>query len=600
LKKAKEFYKMSANDSDIVMHGIDNVPGSNAQTTMASGPPDEIQATELSSSPEKNKSSDKFVIDTIQSLSQSSSGLSTPNEIEKYLSSNSIDTDTTASLNQSKSSLTCCTFDDTILSASSVNDSNWLGLTPKGQAVKSWNELSISPTKLTTVDEARLKIQEDGIDKLDFYQNGKQAIKRAVLFLYGVGYGASKEKGLRIEGIRRLVSKKNRRRLFDFAFEGYLNQQSVRDKAEPFLKMAVVLKHYFSEDAYDSEEKFGKFPGEPFVRYQRGSNENCYEPASSVWASLVIRHQDSDVGENYVVDAGQRTRRYMLYDKEKIDKRIEDRVIDNAGGYTWEYASLIVDAKKLLLECFADDSIWQCGSFMEVNGERFIALVNKYGPGLITNFFVTFKFKEAAGRKNSGCGYWMFDGDSIDVEGKWVSCDDDVEYRNSLSTIVDQEITKAEEKYRELRLLMNELFTSSENNEKKRVSENTSGGGSVPQHAMVLLGGRKFSEGKKTKIYFICQNSWPNMELVVCSRTYLEACQAQVLFRVADIGLELRNDLATSPNLIVDCASPYSRLEDVNDKTNLALLFANDTPSPVLPDIGNPFNDSFDSDDSDY
>ena len=317
------------------MHGIDNVPGSNAaQTTMASGPPDKIQATELSSSPQKHKSRDKFFLDTIRSLSQSSSGLSTPKVKETFLSTSSIDTDTTISLNQSKSSLSCCTFDDTMLSASSVNDSNWLGLTPKGQAVKSWRELSISPTKLTSVDEARLKIQEDGIDKLDFYQNGKQAIKRAVLFLYGVGYGASKEKGDRIEGIRCLVSKKNRRRLFDIAFEGYLNQQSVRNKAEPFLKMAVVLKHYFSEEAIDSEEKFGKFPGQPFVRYQRGSNENCYEPASSVWASLVIRHQDPDVGENYVVDVGQRTRRYMLYDEEKIDKKIEDRVIYNTGGYT--------------------------------------------------------------------------------------------------------------------------------------------------------------------------------------------------------------------------------------------------------------------------
>ena len=261
---------------------------------------------------------------------------------------------------------------------------------------------------------------------------------------------------------------------------------------------------------------------------------------------------------------------------------------------------MIVDAKKLLLESLVDDSIWNHGSFKEENSELFIALVNKYGPGLITNFLLTVKFKEAARRKNSGCGYWMFDGDSIDVEGKWVSCDDDVEYRNSLSAIVDQEITKAEEKYRELKLLMNELFTSSENDE-KRVSENTFGGGSVPQHAMVLLGGRKFSEGKKTKIYFICQNTWPNMELVVCSRKYLEACQAKVLFRVADIGLELRNDLATSPNFIVDYASPYSSSrEDVNDNTNLALLFANDTPSPERPCIGNPFNDSFDFDDNDY
>ena len=617
---------MSSNDLENRMHEFDNVPGSNAQATMAAGPSDEIQDMELSSFLHKNKPDNAFTIDTIQSLSHSSSGLSTQTyhsenqfsgqEKEKFPDTNTVDTYTTASLNQSKSSLTCCTFEDITTNAPSTNGDN--KLTPKAKTVQSWKQLSISPTNLISVDDAILKRREDEIESMDFYQNGKQAIKRAVLYLYGVGYRSSETKEYRIKGIECLVSKPNLRRLLDFVFEGCLNQRSVRRKTKSFFTMAVVLKRYFSNDA-DADvnlEKFGYFPGKPFVRYQRGSNENCYEPASSVWASLVIRHQDPNVEDNYVVDVGQRTRRYILYDKKKIDQRIENRVIKNAGGYSREYASLIVDGNKLLEKNLNNQKIWKHGSFESTNGRFFIDCVNECGPGLITNFFLTEKFREAGGSKESdGCGYWMFDGDNVDIKGKWISCEDDLEYKAQLSAIVEKEMSDAEAAHQNLKREMEDLFRSNENcniptlttatNPEDKVNENTSHGGSTEYHAMVLLGGRMISDGAKRKIYFMCQNSWHTMPLVVCSRNYLEACQAKVLFRVRKIGSELKDIYLSSSNLIADCTSPYSGREDVNDNTDPALMFANEssksTPSWEPPKISNfTFNDCFDSDDNDY
>lgn len=68
-------------------------------------------------------------------------------------------------------------------------------------------------------------------------------------------------------------------------------------------------------------------------------------------------------------------------------------------------------------------------------------------------------------------------------------------------------------------------------------------------HIMVLIGARQDAQTKKR--YFLLQNWWKNSQFVEVSETYLEACEAFVMF-VKTEQLEIPKEFPTDPHLIAE------------------------------------------------
>ena len=136
-------------------------------------------------------------------------------------------------------------------------------VTPKNS--KTWSDMGISPTKLISIKQAEQNMKDDKIEQERFYVDGNLEVKRTVRFLYGIGYGSSKERDNRIHKIKEMVDEPshNLKRASDFAFQilHRLNSPG-EDKISSFLDMAVTLKVFFAD-----KKAFGEFRGQPFMRF---------------------------------------------------------------------------------------------------------------------------------------------------------------------------------------------------------------------------------------------------------------------------------------------------------------------------------------------
>jgi len=481
---------------------------------------------------------------------------------------------------------------------------------------KKWMDFQISPTNLkefaTTERIMNKKIAECNIIE-SLTENSNHAIKQAVLFLFGAGFEDS-------ETIKQLVDRNdgNLRRLVDFAFVGAANEYSMSESAQKaFVQMYTVLAIILSEKGV-----VGKFPGEPFVRFQRHDSNTCYESAACTWTTLFMRtsepyykkkddqkkisfddskddSKDDSNDKNFVVDSAQQARRYLLGNTQEKQKRVIEKVIRNEGGYTMEMAEMITRVEGDFKSSLNDPAVWQHNNF---DNESAALNVDTYGPGLIYNFVMQENFisiGKGLDGKTKLCGDWKFAGTTVDDEGQFIEVREPTEiekkYETDLHELVKGEIREAEKEQAILRENMRALFEdkdtatgtgeqksknvisahpSSQNDEMKpeaKKDENTLAKKTVckagDKHAMVLLAVVQIMEEhpikkvKKLRNYYVCLNSWQHMPVALMCQEYLQACDTRVIFRIIPAGVEIK-DIPANKNRMVDCGSPASMCMD--------------------------------------
>lgn len=444
------------------------------------------------------------------------------------------------------------------------------------QNSETWNDMGISPTKLN-IREAEQRMKYDEIKLEQFYIDGNQNVKGAVHFLYGIGYGSSMEQVNRINKIKEMVDEPshNLRRISDFAFQTLDERRSPGEqKISSFLDMAVTLKLFFAKD-----KAFGEFYGDHFMRFQRGNNLTCWQCAACVWLSLLIRMKTKDTSDTYIVDIPQRVRRYISSNPDKLDRKIEDPVIKNAGDLTYNFAHTLFDGDCVEIDTgndkidLARPDLWALVQPWTHFEERMMKeLIEKYGPGLINNFRLTTPFIAAAKLYKKGCGYWAFLGDSIDDVGQFVHLpelnEEHIKLKATLSDKATKQIYDATHKNRKFfpDNNANEAQTGGRSNGNDS-STTTKGkkGEEEERHSMVLLGGivQRVWDKKRyeyvDKQHYLILNSWHRMPLVLVSAEYLEACGAEVLFRKKAVTKEQKSDFAVNEMCVaVGMASPCS------------------------------------------
>ena len=299
--------------------------------------------------------------------------------------------------------------------------------------------------------------------------------------------------------------------------------------------------------------------------------------------------------DTYIVDIPQRVRRCISSNPNSRDKKIEDRVIENAGDLAFNFAHTFFDAGSVGTDRVEKDTVNDKIDFQRIDlwthlglnikgiGLMMKSLIEERGPGLINNFRLTEPFIAAAATsRQKGYGYWAFLGNSVDDEGEFVRLPVHEKHKKCKAALHDKARKERDDARAELQNLRqyfphnnaNEAQTGDRSNGNDS-STTTKGkeGKRTEKHSMVLLGGKSRRVWDKTqwkfvsKQHFLCLNSWHQMPLVLVSLEYLEACGAQALFRNRAMTKEQKLDFAVNENcLAVGMASPRSNSEDqVND-----------------------------------
>ena len=308
------------------------------------------------------------------------------------------------------------------------------------------------------------------------------------------------------------------------------------------LMVQKAIHHILDEDGAVGSG----FPKQPFLLLQKSGN--CFMIAGCTWYTLMLqRLYPNDNGNQYPIDVGKAARKFVLKTNQDLINRIEH----DSPRYSSDF---IKD-----LTGFHDDKedwhhLMLPSNFPSVTPYQFQSMFEylKSGKfGLISQFFMGDCFKRMCNRKiPSGCGYYLFDGDSIDCEGQWIKIEDEIAIQNKVSKVLFSgdkagQATDPEE---------NNLEGENENWDKN------------DYHAMVLMGGFKknilneYTRKEEEKWYFVILNGWPNMPLFVACGDYLVACKCHVYFslKTLDAG---RSDVVHSTVTYAESGFPSSFIE---------------------------------------
>jgi hypothetical protein len=140
------------------------------------------------------------------------------------------------------------------------------------------------------------------------------------------------------------------------------------------------------------ENAVGGFPNEATFRFQCDGSKSCYLASAATFCTLKIERDVSNAKTD-PIDVAQAARHYFLRDDEALEKR----VLRNEGGHPFDLVNAITGHK-------FDEDDWASLNFpdfprisarKEVGMQAIEHCVTK-GPGLVLDFFITERFREAA------------------------------------------------------------------------------------------------------------------------------------------------------------------------------------------------------------
>jgi len=295
-----------------------------------------------------------------------------------------------------------------------------------------------------------------------------------------------------------------------------------------------------------------------------------------------------DTSDSFIVDIPQRVRRFVSSNPKNRDKKIENRVLNNAGDLALNFAHTFfkdgpagtdcvetdtandeIDLQRTDLWMYAHSKVFQAGADLMKN------YLEMQGPGLINNFTLAAPFKAAAEKKEKGYGYWEFTRNSIDDGGKFVRLEADEnqeKFKASLRNKAEQEINRARDEVERLRKYYqgNEAQIGGRSNGADRSSTTKDTKYKCEgKHSMVVLGGKikevwdDLQNKFVSKQCYLCLNSWHQMPLVLVSSEYLTACDASILFREKAVTNKQKLYFTENQNcLAVGMASPSATCDD--------------------------------------
>lgn len=439
------------------------------------------------------------------------------------------------------------TAETTVLSPSSVGQdslystpNSTTGMDTVTPGFEGYLTVGISPTSLhRNFSECEKAMKNDGILDMEFVQS--RLVQRCIYFLYGKMYAKNDTPQKRVEKIKRLVSEKgNIDRLRSFALNGPEDRPMRELKNQEIYINLSIISDIFTR----SENVVGGFPEMPFFRFQ-GNSASCYIASPCTWYSIQLQRDKPDTDEpNKVIDVAQYVRRNLFV----TDMDIENRVLRNNGGYAFKLARDITGRDHQDWHSVpADDR-----DSAAYSGYLCYGHLKFKGFGLVTQFKCHPPFIAANLQKNTGLGYWLFDGNT-DCKGTYVKLEtpDDYELlREKYCIFFNNQKIRADEEHQGRRRRMLQSFSnnigkplfdcveSTNKNEETLPTNGTSTStaeDSTAKHSMVMLACEKKIVNGQEKYFFMLVNTWEYLTLVVVSDEYLRSCGAVVKFLISPL-----------------------------------------------------------------
>lgn len=428
--------------------------------------------------------------------------------------------------------------------------------TPPAKKKATYEDLGLTPTKMSPIELVIEKMRQDGADHLAAGEHDC-IIYRLIVFLYEKGYYDDLSREDRIARVKPCISKTggNRKRLRDLAFPHYSHRMPFSDAGfEIYFQMASTARMIF-----ERENATGGFPVAPYYRVQ--DSANCYTVATCMFLTIKLQ-RDYPKLQQQPVDVGYIGGRHVIETREKLEKR----VLHHKGGDAVTLCRDVIgeDCWERVNCNFSNPNRWP---EMQKTQQNLAEYLEKYGVGLVSEFCTHDEFKVCSKKPETRYGYWKFEGNSIDCEGQFVPIEADSKIeseRQRLRGIWQDQLQDAKDAKKRNNVKAADVLKASPRNDQNhstdRAEEATeskesndhvqpSGG----THAMVMLGTCKDDDGKT---FYVVWNWWVNMTLIMMSFEYLIACQCRVFFWDTKLNVEYFPVIERNRALACDCGFP--------------------------------------------
>ncbi|CAB9529810.1 expressed unknown protein [Seminavis robusta] len=477
-------------------------------------------------------------------------------------------------------------------------------------ALKGYQQLNLSPTNMIAEDQAYAKMNDDRILHDDeFYRNAtpqeKAQIDRCVYFLYGRKFfwrhidGSGQKlpvgRDVRVRLIKEMLQDPEyRRRLVQIMECTGDNDRTVDtvDRTRFYTFAASFLR--FVANAEERKKEEGPYKSHGFLevmtqlvlflRYQTFGI--CYLLAAcTAYGYQMQKDRTGEILPPATPDASQLARRTM------DDLKLYNVVTLKGGGTVAETLAYLNGDKWEWPGSFT--SVWfgDKRRLLDVMEGEALRDLEEYGVGLLDNFNIQQGFDscerqsmewwrdhtQGQGGKRippPPPGVWVLDGGK-DAEGKFTCFPLPAE---SEAEMIDKMWTNSGQQgalplgagapplaHREHRTNIQpqagdvDNFTSSlppppPPRQLPRPHTTERSGNRGLAHAMIVLYAYRKGEGKNSKTFFLVQNTWENLPLVVMTGEYLRACDAYVSFNTSKLGRSFCGKQTSLP--VTSCSLP--------------------------------------------
>jgi hypothetical protein len=430
----------------------------------------------------------------------------------------------------------------------------------------SYEMLGLIPTKMQPMPDVLDQILADGVWDIDIKKkktDEEVVVFRLIVFIYGKGYYSELDPGHRISRIQQCITKVggNQKRLCEIALSSGTSLNKLLEGFDAYFHMASTARMFFGQ-----VNTTGGFPVSVYHRMQ--GSQNCYIVAACMFLTVCLQQVEPD---QMPLDVGCVGRRHVIDTLEGLEKR----VIHDKGDNAMDLVQSIIKSPELLSLTPVELNFAKFPRYQASKQQILTAFLQDGAFGLVSYFNIAENFRVAS-RKNNAvqqCGYWKFDGNTIDCEGEYVVLDDDDqmgadrvrleqewnEQRSKMQTTkndCDAAMTKVIEHSPRYDLDQNIWF----NDDAKGISSAPTGSDQSrgpSTHAMVMIGScSEFNDGE-AKQYYMLWNWWQKMPLILVSFDYLVACQCTVYFMNNEISPEdLMDDVKRNDMLACECDFP--------------------------------------------